>query len=282
MFSKIELRSKKVLITGGAQGLGKSLAREFLNRGAELLVCDLNVAALQNLKDEFAVEFSNDKLLTFKADVTNEQDLHKLKDFWLEKWGAIDILVNNAGIVYGGPFLEVPLENHLKIFEVNLLGLIRVTHLFLPELLKSKEACLLQIGSVTGLIGLAYGSTYASSKWGVLGFSESIRQELRATKHKNLHICVVCPSYIDTGMFEGSGAPLLMPFLKPDLLARKIIRAVESKTFFVKEPFLVKTAALLRAALPIKIQDWVFDFLGVADGMKDWKGHCQKKDRVAS
>lgn len=203
--------------------------------------------------------------------MTNESDLLLLKEKVVKQWGHLDILINNAGILRGGPFLEVPASEHLKTIDVNLCGLIRMTHLFLPDLIDREESRLVQIGSVTGLMGLAFGTSYAGSKWGVLGFSESLRQELRALKKKSPHICVVCPSYIATGMFDGAKAPKLMPFLHPAPLAAKILKAVEKRRSFVKEPFMVKTVPFLRTLLPLWAQDWLLDWFGVAEGMRKVK-----------
>jgi len=268
MFS---IRGKKVLITGAAQGLGRELCIQFKNRGAEVIANDLNAEALLRLKSE-----CGHGIYPVVGDITDSASLRTIKEKVDHIFsGQLDVLVNNAGIVSGGPFLDIDADAHLRTIDVNLKSLIRMTHLFLPYLLQSKESCLLQIGSVTGMMGLAFGTSYASSKWGVLGFSESLRQELRHLGHKNLHICVVCPSYIATGMFEGSRAPKFMPFLKTSELAEKIIRAVEARKHSVKEPFLVKTVPLIRGLFPLKWQDAVLDFLGVSEGMSHWKGRSK-------
>lgn len=269
MAPKFKVDGKTVLITGAAHGLGRELCLQFLSRGAFVVATDRDAGLLKKLTEDSG----SSRLFTQKLDVLVDADVQALKEELTRRNLRVDILVNNAGIVHGGPFLQVALDQHLRTIEVNLLGLIRLTHAFLSDLRNSRQACLLNIGSVTGMMGLAYGSTYSSSKWGVLGFSESLRQELRSEGDRHIHVLTVCPSYISTGMFEGSGAPKFMPFLNSTQLAEKILRALESKCHFVREPFLVKTLPFLRTLLPLRVQDWLLDWFGVAKGMAQWKGH---------
>ncbi len=265
----IDLKSKKILITGGAQGLGRELVLRLLESGAQVWVIDRDEQKLSELKS--LVPTATNSFFEV-VDILSVEQLQALRSRVTDRWHRIDILVNNAGIMKGGEFLKNSLADHRQILEVNLIGLVSMTHLFLPDLMDREDSALLQIGSVTGLMGLAFGSTYASSKWGVLGFSESLRQELRALKVKGPHICVVCPSYIETGMFAGAKAPKLMPFLSPHALSQKIVKALKAKKSLVREPMLVKTVPLLRAALPLALQDRLLDWFGVAAGMKHWRG----------
>ena len=90
--------------------------------------------------------------------------------------GPIDVLVNNAGLVFGGAFLDVPLERHLTTYRVNTLGLVAMTHAFLPDLMAGRDGHVVNVASASGFIGLPFGATYASSKWAVLGFSELLER----------------------------------------------------------------------------------------------------------
>ena len=131
----------------------------------------------------------------------------------------MDVLVNNAGIVHGGPFLDVPVERHLATYRVNVLGLVAVTHAFLPDLIASADSHLVNIASASGYIGLPHGSTYASSKWAVIGFSESLLLELELHGHRHVHVTTVCPSYVTTGLFDGARAARTTSLLSPERLA---------------------------------------------------------------
>ena len=266
-----ELKGKRVLITGGAQGIGLEMALKFAGRGCEVVIADLNEAKLGEATAK--IEAAGAPAWGFRVDVTNPTSIAALRAQIAAEVGPIDILVNNAGIVFGGPFTETPLERHFKTYEVNVLGVVAMTHAFLPDLIERPEAHLVHISSASGFVGLPYGSTYASSKWAVIGFSESIRAEMNVTGNKHIRTTVVCPSYIGTGMFEGAEAPKATNILDPTELAEKVVRGVERDRVNVWEPWMVKITPLLRELLPTAIYDKLSHLFGADTSMADWKGH---------
>ena len=271
-----QLDGKRVLITGGAQGIGLEMALKFAERGAEVVIADRNEAKLGQAKAR--IEEAGVAAWAFPVDVTNPASIASLRAQIAAEVGPIDVLANNAGVVFGGPFIETPLDRHFQTFEVNVLGVVAMTHAFLPDLIERPEAHLVNISSASGFVGLPYGSTYASSKWAVIGFSESIRVELKVMGHKHVHSTVVCPSYIGTGMFEGAEAPKATTMLEPDRLAEKIVRAVERNRIHVLEPWMVKITPLLREILPTPLYDKVSRFFGADTSMSQWTGHSGKAE----
>ena len=266
-----KLEGRRVLITGGAQGIGLEMALKFANRGAEVVVADVNEGKLVDAKAK--IEASGAPAWAFPVDVTNPATIASLKAQIAAEAGPIDVLVNNAGVVFGGPLTETPLDQHYMTYEVNVLGLVAMTHAFLPDLIGRPEAHLVHIASASGFIGLPYGSTYASSKWAVIGFGESIRAELKVMGHDHVRHTIVCPSYIGTGMFKGAAAPKATNVLEPDYLAEKIVHAVERDRIYVLEPFMVKLTPLLRDLLPIALYDKLSHLFGADTSMMHWKGH---------
>ena len=265
-----KLDGRRVLITGGAQGIGFEMAKKFAGRGAEIVIADLNEGKLAEAKAE--IEAMGVSAWGFPVDVTNPASIASLRAQIAAEAGPIDVLVNNAGVVFGGPFTETPLDQHFKTYEVNTLGLVAMTHAFLPGLIDRPEAHVVNISSASGFIGLPYGSTYASSKWAVIGFSESIRSELIMLGHKHVHVTIVCPSYIGTGMFEGAEAPKTTHLLEPDFVAEKVVHAVEHNSVYVIEPWLVKVTPLLRDLLPVKLYDRISHLFGADTSMAHWTG----------
>lgn len=266
-----ELKGKRVLITGGAQGIGLEMAIKFAGRGAEIVIADLNEAKLPEAKAR--IEEVGVAAWAFPVDVTNPASIASLRAQIAAEAGPVDVLVNNAGVVFGGPFTETPLDRHFKTFEVNVLGVVAMTHAFLADLIERPEAHLVHISSASGFIGLPYGSTYAASKWAVIGFSESIRAELNLTGRKHVHSTVVCPSYIGTGMFDGVEAPKATNILDPAYLAEKVVQAVERNRIHVLEPFMVKLTPLLRSLLPTGLSDKLSHLFGADTSMAHWTGH---------
>lgn len=264
------LRGKRVLITGGAQGIGRKLALCFAKEGAEILLMDIAKEALTATAAEISA--MGVKTHAYFGDITDAHGIAELRDNIHAEVGKVDVLVNNAGVVFGGDFLNVPVASHLKTLEINIEGVVRMTHAFLPDLIGQSEGHLVNIASAAGLLGLPHGAAYSSSKWAVIGLSESLRLELRQLGHEHVKVTTVCPSYVDTGMFDGAKPPTMTPILDPGNVAQKVVRAVLRDKAFVMEPFLVKLVPLLKGCLPLALIDWIAWRLGVTSSMKSWRG----------
>ncbi len=264
------LTGKRVLITGGASGIGKSLAQRFAAEGADLILVDLNDALLQKTAAELSA--GGRRVRAHAADVTDVAGIVALREQVNADGGPIDVLVNNAGLVFGGPFLELPLEKHLTTYRVNTMGLVAFTHVFLPDLIGRPDAHLVNVASASGYIGLPYGSTYASSKWAVIGFTESLELELKMLGHHHVHVTMVCPSYVSTGLFDGAKPPLFTRMLTPERLANMVTRAVLSNKRAVLAPWLVKVTPPLKGILPAGIFNMISGTLGATSSMTKWKG----------
>lgn len=266
------LTGKRVLVTGSGSGIGRALAEGFARHGAEVLAADLREEAAAGTASRITV--AGGRGAGYAVDVTEPASVARLRARVIQDGGPIDVLVNNAGIVHGGPFLEVPLEQHLATYRVNALGVVIVTHAFLGDLTGRPEAHLVQMASASGFIGLPFGSTYGSSKWAVVGFSESIRMELRQLGHRHVGVTTVCPSYVQTGMFDGARPPKLTRMLTPDRVAALTVRAVLRNRAFVLTPWLVAWTPALNAVLPRWLFDRVASVFGVTTSMTAWRGRA--------
>ncbi len=265
-----ELRGKRALITGGAGGIGRALARALATEGAEIVVADVDEAAAT----QFATSLveSGHVATALRLDVTDDRSIATARSTLLDGTGPPDILVNNAGVVCGGPFTQVPLSEHRHTIAVNLEGVMAVTHMFLPDLVVRPEAHIVNIVSASAFVALPFGASYAASKWGALGFSESLRHELRALGHHHVKVTAVCPAYVDTGMFDGAKAPPLTRFLTPGTLAVATVRAIKRDTPVLRIPWSVQLARLA-AVMPTRMFDVVGRLFGINTSMRDWTGH---------
>jgi len=271
-----KLDGKRVLITGGAQGIGLEMAIKFAERGSKIVLADIDEDKLVEAKAK--LERLGISAFGFPVDVTNPASIASLRARIAAEAGPIDVLVNNAGVVFGGPFAETSLDDHFRTYEVNVMGLVAMTHAFLPELIDRPEAHLVHISSASGLIGVPYMSTYASSKWAVIGFGESIRAELKLLGHEHVQHTIVCPSYIKTGLFAGAEAPKATSLLEPDYIAEKIVQAVEQNKLHVLEPFMVKLTPILRDLLPTGLYDQLSHLFGADTSMARWTGRSSEAD----
>lgn len=267
----INLKSRRVLITGAGHGLGLATARAFAKEGAFVIITDREPERVTEAVCELQIQAL--PCAGYVMDVTDAADVRYVRDQIHADHGLIHVLVNNAGIVTGGQFLDVPLEKHMVTYDVNTHGPVIVTHLFLQDLLDSDEGHVVNIASASAFVALPNAATYASSKWAVLGFTDSLREELELTGRGHVGVSAICPSYINTGMFEGAKAPLLTPILTPENLASKIVRCVYKNRAHLLTPGLVRLIPLGKAIWPRVIFRRLLQFLGVYQGMEDWKGH---------
>ncbi len=260
---------KRVLITGAGAGIGALMAEELGRRGAEVIVTARRISAARDVVAR--IKEQGGRALAMRLDVSKINSIPSFRDQVHEQAGPLDILVNNAGVVFGGEFEKVGLKEHLNTLQVNTSGLVAMTHAFMDDLIHSREANLVNISSASAFVGLPYGSTYAASKWAVLGFSDSLRLELRERGIRNVRVTTVCPSYINTGMFEGVRSPLFSPMLSPQKVVRSILRATRRGEALVRQPAMVRSIDLFRA-LPGPIWDELSLRTGIATSMKSWKG----------
>lgn len=268
---KLNWQEHCVLITGAGHGLGRALSLELARAGAFIICTDIDEIRAKTTEE--AVKSCGGKAVSYAMDVTQLDSIKKTQELILREVGPITFLVNNAGIISGGEFNEVPLAQHLKTLDINVLGVVRATHVFLPEIIKGSVGGVVNIASAAAFLALPFATSYAASKWAVLGFSDSLREELRLKKHHHVGVTSVCPSYISTGMFQGVKLPWLMKWVSPERLAQQICRAIEKKQEQILTPWNVLPVPFAKGVLP---QRWFLLLcrgLGVSQSMRAWRGH---------
>ncbi len=266
-----DFTGRRVLITGGASGIGRLLGTAASNLGSEVVLWDLDGEALS----EAVARLERRAALPVHGYLCDVADRHQVYDVAgrvKEEVGSIDILVNNAGIVSGDYLLNNPDGKIVATFGVNTLALFWVTKAFLPEMLERGEGHVVTIASAAGLVGVARQTDYAASKWAAVGFNESLRAEL-AQLAPRVRTTVVCPYYVDTGMFHGveTKVPWLLPILKERDVARSIVQAILKDRPEVFLPPPVASLPALRL-LPTRLFDAVMDLLGINDTMRTFEG----------
>ncbi len=192
--------ARRVLITGAASGLGKSLALRFAADGWRVAVCDLDEDRLGQTAEE--IDRAGGTCMYLRADVTSEQDIEQLAGSVSDHWGGLDVLVNNAGIAIAGRTDETSMEEWRRIFEVNFFGVLRTTQAMLP--LIAQGGHIVNVASFAGIAAAPGLVAYNTTKAAVISFSESLRAEL---VDREIGVSVTCPAFFKTRLMETSGAP---------------------------------------------------------------------------
>ncbi len=189
-------KDKKIIITGGGSGMGRHLAYQLANEGAEIFITDINAQTLKETEQEIISK--GGKCKSYVVDSGSEQQIYAFKEKFLAEEKYVDVLFNNAGMALGEiEFMEVKDEHLKKIIDVNMWGVIHFTRAFLPTLISRPEAHLVNTSSVFGIIGVRTQVPYCTTKFAVRGFTEALRMELSDT---NVTVSCVHPGGIKTNI----------------------------------------------------------------------------------
>ncbi|MFX0577397.1 SDR family oxidoreductase [Nocardia nepalensis] len=266
---------KKVLVTGAAMGLGKLFAERAVREGAAAVVLwDINESALK----ETAVELSGRgaAIHHYVVDVASRDSIAEAAAAVRGDVGDIDILVNNAGIVRGNSyFWETADRADIdKTMAINSLAPMYIALEFLPAMVRGTgEARVMTIASSAGLVSNPRMSVYAASKWAALGWSDSVRIELEQAGHDHVKVTTVCPTYINTGMFDGAKGFLFTPILEQDDVVDTSWREMKAGNPLVILPWTSRLNKAISGLLPIKLRDLFLNSVGVYHSMDEFTGH---------
>jgi len=268
------VKGKIVLITGGALGMGRELARMFAKDGARIVLWDLRQSDLDKTAEE--IKQLGAEVHTYVCDVTNRQLVYDTAAKVKKEVGIVDILDNNAGVVFAGMFFEVPDDKLQKTMEVNVNGPMWCTKAFVPDMIKRNDGHIIMMASAAGLIGVPGLAVYCASKHAVVGLSDALRGELWRMGAKNVKLTIVCPSFVKTGMFEGVKPPTATPWLSTEQMSRKIYLGCLKEKPYVREPFMVKTIPFLKGISTVRTLDMVGHILGMDSAADTWKGRTDQ------
>ncbi len=263
------LEGKIVLITGGASGIGKIMARLMLERKAKVIIWDINQEKIEETVSGFS---DKGTIFGFNVDVSKIEQIQKTAQKVRQEIGIVDILINNAGIIVGKYFNEHSTGEILKTMEINANAPMLITKEFLGDMLTQNSGHICNIASSGGLISNPKMSVYVASKWAVIGWSDSLRLEMKQM-NKKINVTTIMPYYIHTGMF--SGVKSKIPILEPEPAALTIVKAIEKNKKLVSLPgYIYRFTRLGQAILSINIFDWFAgNVLGIYKTMEHFKGH---------
>lgn len=251
------VKGSTFLITGAAMGMGKLYAERAVSEGAATIILwDVNKDALAETTQSLSARTDSSQLLVpMIVDIAERTAIEKAAEEVMKNHGGVDVLINNAGVVRGTYFWEHENERDTEfIMKINSLAPMYITHEFLNTMMSGgRPSRIVNIASAAGTLSNPKMSVYASSKWALIGWSDSLRLELKQQHVENVKVTTVCPSYISTGMFEGVRGPLMTPIMKPGYVVDRVWKAMTAGKPMLMLPWTVHLSKVLKGVLP---QSW--------------------------
>ena len=194
------VKDKVVLITGSSRGIGNAIAREFAESGAKVVICGSRLENAEKAKEEIIRELNieEDNLLPVGINMKDSQDMKRVVEDVINKWGRIDVLINNAGITSNVSLLDSTDEEFKEMFDINFFGVVSLTR-EVVKYMKSAGGSIINTSSMVGTYGGRNQSAYASSKFAINGLTKSLAKELGMY---NIRVNAVSPGVVGTDMVK--------------------------------------------------------------------------------
>ncbi len=277
------VKGKRVLVTGGAMGMGRLFAeRAIAEQAAAVVLWDVDEDALNDTLTELIEGPAGDSGVEVSGWIVDVADVTAVADTAaavLDDLGRIDILINNAGVVRGNEyFWDTDLEADTKLtIDVNTLAPMYVAHELLPSMIAAPGECrMINLASAAGFTPNPRMAVYAASKWAVIGWSDSVRLELKQAGFDHVKVTTVCPYYVRTGMFDGAKSAPLLPILDPVEVVDEAWSAMLAGRPFVVLPKTVMLSEMLKGVVPTGVRDFIADHvIGVYHTMDEFTGRTE-------
>lgn len=230
---------KTIAITGSGSGLGEALAYRFAREGYQVAVSDVDAQRAQQVLETIISEGGDG--FSMGLDVTSDADWQALQQQVNDQWDGLDILVNNAGVAAAGRLEDSSLEDWSWVLDIDLMGVIRGCHRFLPGFREKGSGHIVNVASFAGMVPVPAVSAYATAKAGVVALSEQMRVDLAGS---GVGVSLLCPAYVNTRLLEtfrsndDNAKRLASKWMSnsritPEKVADDVFRAVEKNRFLI-------------------------------------------------
>lgn len=257
MKKKNELfRDKIAIITGAGSGIGKALAKQLAEKGARLVVCDINQERIEQTQKE--LEKLGVEIRAWQVDVSDYQAVKNMVDATVEQFGRLDYIFNNAGIAIGGEVRDITIEDWRAVINVNFWGVINGIACAYPIMVRQGFGHIINLSSIEGLVPFPGTVSYVASKFGVFGLSLALLLE---AERLGVKVSVVCPGLVHTRIFDDAKMVKLerekaikpmvsVPGVFAEECARRILKGVERNQPIIVITFLAKLMYFLQRLSP--------------------------------
>lgn len=214
----VDLTGLVAIVTGGTKGIGRAIAEALVDAGANVTIAARTEKDVEATARELAGRSKAGKALGVVADVSRHEDCRELIGYTVEQFGRLDILINNAGVGGFRRVADMTPEHWRTVIDTNLSSLFYCSHEAIPHL-KKTGGWIISIGSLAGKNAFPGGAAYNASKFGLIGFSEALMQEVR---HEDIRVSYIMPGSVATD-FEGSSTPSADWMIQPEDIAQIVM-----------------------------------------------------------
>lgn len=240
-----------VVVTGASSGFGRGIAQKLAADGANVVLA----ARRTKLIDELAIELGG-RALAVTTDVSSEEDIARLMAAAESRFGKVDVWINNAGLGIMGSFTDIPLNDMLRLVDINLKGMIYGSHHALRHFKENGSGTLINMSSFISSVPLPFGAVYCATKYGIAGLTAGLHLEMELEGRKDIHVCMVHPWVTDTPWPEHSGnysghEITLGPVDDPETVIDAVIGLIDQPQESVEIGSKSKAAILSKHLIPI-------------------------------
>jgi len=212
------LAGKVAIVTGASRGIGKAISILLAQSGSRVVLAARSEPQLKSVSEEISSQ--NGEALVIPTDLTVDEEMERLVQQTLKEWGSVDVLINNAGFGKVAPLVKAKVSDWDETFRVNLRAPMFLSKLVLPTMMERGEGSIINISSVSGKSGQANGSAYSASKFGLIGFTQSLYEEVR---EYGIRVATICPGFVDTPMIPQMRRLDRSKMIRPEDIARTVL-----------------------------------------------------------
>jgi NADP-dependent 3-hydroxy acid dehydrogenase YdfG len=217
------LHRRVALVTGAGRGIGKAVSVSLAKAGCRVVLAARTREQIEAVQKEILSQ--GGEALAIPTDLTVDEDIQRLVEASQSKWGVVDILINNAGWGKRAPVVGASLTDWDQTFRLNLRAPMVLAKALLPNMIAKREGAVINIGSVSGKTGEANGAAYSASKFGLIGFTESLYEEVR---EHSIKVAVILPGFVDTPLIPPNRQLERSKMIQADDIAQTVLFVLTS------------------------------------------------------
>jgi 3-oxoacyl-[acyl-carrier protein] reductase len=222
-YDPMKVVNSVALVTGAGRGIGRAVSIALAEAGCRVVLAARTGEQLDAVRTE--IKTRSGEALSVPADLTRDEDIERLVDTIQKRWGNVEILINNAGWGKRAPVARANIGDWEQTFRLNLRAPMLLAKLLVPSMMEKRRGAVINIGSISGKAGEANGAAYSASKFGLIGFTQSLYEEVREC---GIKVSVVLPGFVDTPLIPSNRQLDRSKMIRPEDVAQTVLFVLNS------------------------------------------------------